>query len=102
MHKIILTAFAAALLVAGPALAQTGATQTPPSPNAGQSAPEPANSLPAGAITTSQGAPQTGVVSGNSGASPSGAPQSQPAAPSGSTGGQPSGAFEKTVPQPAK
>ena len=102
MHKAVLTAFAATVLMAGPALAQSGATQSPPSPNAGNSAPEPANSVPAGAATTPQGAPTTGVVGGTGSASPSGAPQGQPAAPSGSTGGQPSGAFEKTIPQPAK
>ncbi len=39
----------ALLVAAGPAFAQSGATQTPPAPNAGSSAPQSSNSLPAGA-----------------------------------------------------
>lgn len=105
MHKAVLTAFAATVLtaglIAGPALAQSGATQSPPSPNASQNAPSPSNSLPAGSATTSPGAPPTGVVGQTGTGSPSGAAQGMPAAPSGSTGGQPSGAMDKTVPQPA-
>lgn len=105
MHKAVLTVFAAAILSAGliasPALAQSGATQTPPAPNASNSAPEPSNSVPAGAASLSPGAPPTGVVGSTGVGSPSGAGQSAPAAPSGSSGGQPSGAFDKTVPQPA-
>jgi len=110
LHKAVLTTFAATLLSAGlatgPALAQGGATQTPPAPNSGQSAPEPSNSIPSGGATMSPGAPPTGVVGdtavgGSPSASPSGAGQNAPAAPSGSSGGQPSGAFDKTIPQPA-
>lgn len=109
MHKAVLTIAATVLsagLIAGPALAQSGATQTPPAPNASNSAPEPSNSVPAGAATLSPGAPPTGVigdtgVGGSPSATPSGAGQNPPAAPSGSSGGQPSGAFDKTVPQPA-
>ncbi len=110
MHKAVLTAFAATMLsaglIAGPALAQSGATQTPPAPNASNSAPEPSNSIPSGAATLSPGAPPTGVVGGTGvggspSATPSGAGQNAPAAPSGSSGGQPSGAFDKTIPQPA-
>ena len=93
-------------LIAGPALAQSGVTQSPPAPNSGQSAPQPSNSIPSGAATASPGAPPTGVVGDTSvgtprSATPSGAAQAAPAAPSGSSGGQPSGAFDKTVPQPA-
>ena len=38
----------AALFVAGPAFAQSGATQSPPAPNSSSSAPSPATSVPAG------------------------------------------------------
>lgn len=111
MHKAVLTIAATVLsagLIACPALAQSGATQTPPAPNASNSAPEPSNSVPSGAATLSPGAPPTGVVGetnpgggGSQSATPSGAGQNPPAAPSGSSGGQPSGAFDRTVPQPA-
>ena len=52
--RIILsfTAMTIMLGLAGPAFAQAGATQSPPSPNSGASAPTPPNSLPAGAATT--------------------------------------------------
>ena len=109
MHKAVLTAAATLLsagLIAGPALAQSGATQSPPAPNSSNSAPQPSNSVPSGGATLSPGAPPTGVVGdtnvgGSPSASPSGAGQNAPAAPSGSSGGQPSGAFDKTIPQPA-
>ncbi len=39
----------ALMIAAGPVFAQSGATQSPPSPNAGSSAPQTSNSLPAGA-----------------------------------------------------
>lgn len=39
----------ALLVAAGPAFAQSGATQTPPAPNASTSAPQTSNSLPPGA-----------------------------------------------------
>ncbi len=92
----------AALLLAGPAMAQGGTTQTPPASNS-EGAPQPSNSLPAGAATMPQGAPGTGVIgTTDGGASPSGAMQGSPAAPTGSTAEQPSAAFDKTVPTPAK
>ena len=97
------------LLMAAPAFAQNGATSSPPSPNSNQSAPEPANSVPAGALTANPNAPQNpNVSSGVTTSTVTGqqvqpmAPVTTPAAPSGSTANNPSGAFQATVPTPAK
>ena len=45
----------ALLFAAAPALAQSGSTQSPPSPNASSSAPEPTNSVPPGAANMNMG-----------------------------------------------
>ena len=86
--------------LAASAFAQGGDTQNPPAPNAGQSAPTPPNSVPAGSTTSNPGAagggsPTIGAQTGTTG-------MAQPAAPSGSTGNNPSGAFQQTVPKPTQ
>ena len=48
---------AALMLVAAPAFAQSGDTQSPPSPNASSQGPTPANSVPAGALTANPSSP---------------------------------------------
>ena len=109
MQKLVLATVLA--LAAAPAFAQSGVTQSPPSPNAGNSAPEPANSVPAGALTANPNAPQNpnvspGVTTSTATGQPTqpSAPNTTPAAPSGSTSatGNPSAAFSRTVPTPAK
>ena len=99
----------AILLMAAPAFAQSGTTTSPPSPNASNSAPQSANSVPAGALTANPNAPQNpNVSSGITTSTVTGqqvtpmAPVTTPAAPSGSTANNPSGAFQATVPTPAK
>ena len=57
---------ALALLVAtAPAFAQAGATQSPPSPNAGQAQPQSGNSLPAGAANMNTGSVQNPNLAGS-------------------------------------
>ena len=99
--RITLSLAVAALTlgVAGSAFAQ-GDTQNPPAPNAGQSAPTPPNSVPAGSTTSSPsaaggGSPTIGAQTGTAG-------MAQPPAPSGSTGNNPSGAFQQTVSKPTQ
>lgn len=94
-----LAAMALVLGLAAPAFAQSGATQNPPSPNSGSSAPTPPNSLPAGAATSNPNS--AGGATPTMGAQTGTAGMPQPAAPSGSTSNQPSGAFQQTVPQPS-
>ncbi len=93
-----LAAMTLALSLAAPDFAQGGATQNPPSPNSGQSAPTPPNSSPAGGLTTDPSA--AGGASPTMGAQTGATGMAQPAAPSGSTNNQPSGAFDRTVPEP--
>ncbi len=65
MRKMLMMTVAMMGLAAAPAFAQSGATQTPASPNAGSQMPQPANSAPVGAAVP--------------------APQVNPAGPIGST-----------------
>ena len=75
MRKSLLLMSAAALALALPAMAQdTSSTKSPPSPNSGESAPQPTNSIPTGgatatgtmnqpgAVTTTPMAPQPGMA----------------------------------------
>lgn len=94
-----LTILAVALGFAAPAFAQAGATQSPPSPNSGQSAPTPSNSLPAGGLTGNPNAP--GGASPTMGAQTGVTGTPAPAAPTGSTSADPSSAFKQTEPQPS-
>lgn len=94
-----LAAATLALGLAAPAFAQSGATQSPPSPNSGASAPSPSNSAPAGSMTTDPTSP--GGASPTMGAQTGTTGMAQPVAPSGSTGNNPSSAFDRTVPQPS-
>ena len=48
---------AALMLVAAPAFAQSGETQSPPSPNASSQGPTSANSVPPGALTANPSSP---------------------------------------------
>lgn len=88
-------AAAALMLAAAPAFAQSGATQSPPSPNASTSAPTPATSVPEGALTTNPGASTNPNVSGAIGGGPT--------VPAGSLSNAPSPGtpMGNTVPQPA-
>ena len=53
-------------LSAAPAFAQTGATQSPPAPNASSFAPQPVDSVPAGGLTAGPAqSPQVGPVLGS-------------------------------------
>ncbi len=85
----------AMLLIAAPAFAQSGATQSPPSPNSSQSAPQPANSMPPG---VSNVVPGTSLTSG-----PVGSTNTTTGGPGGTVPSQSPGAdaFTKTVPTPA-
>ena len=86
------------LLLSAPAFAQSGASQSPPAPNAGQSAPQPSNSLPAGAQNLNTGSASNPNVSGpvsTTVVTPGAATSPVPAAPAGA---QP---LANTVPAPA-
>ncbi len=85
----------ALILAAAPAFAQSGATQSPPTPNAAASAPTPATSVPAGALTSNPSTTQNPNVSGALGASST--TGSGPAVTPG-TAGAASGAMSNTVP----
>ncbi len=54
----------ALMIVAGPAFAQSGATQSPPSPLAGKSAPQTSNSLPPGAANMNTNSVQNPHLAG--------------------------------------
>ena len=85
------------LLVSSVALAQSGSTQSPPAPNAGNSSPQPANSAPAGATNMNTGTVTNPNASGalsTTTTTPGVAPMAVPAAPAGS---QP---MDTTVPKP--
>ncbi len=95
MTRFVLAA--ALFLAAVPAFAQSGATQSPPSPNASSQGPTSANSVPAGALT----------------ANPSSASNPCPSAGVGSTVTQPgavvltpsvpaAGAGDTTIPTPVR
>lgn len=96
----------ALLLLATPAFAQGGSTMSPPAPNAASAMPEPADSVPAGSLTspdTNEAEITTSTTTGQI------VPNNTqglrtPVAPSGSTGptGNPSDAMSRTVPQPVK
>src|SRR4051812_6210089 len=65
----------ALLLAAGPVFAQAGATQSPPTPNAGASMPQSSNSLPAGAANMNTGSVQNPNLAGSAiGGTTTGAP----------------------------
>ncbi len=81
------------MLAASPVLAQSGATQNPPSPNSGSSAPQPSNSLPAGAATMNNNSVANPNVGGALGTN-----TTTHAAPAAG----PSGAMSTTVPTPAR
>ena len=53
------------VLAAGPVFAQAGATQTPPTPNAGVSQPQSSNSLPPGAANMNTGSVQNPNLAGS-------------------------------------
>ena len=79
-------------LAAGPVLAQGGATQSPPSPNAASAGPQSSNSLPAGASNLNAASPANPNLAGSAiGATTTGAP-----APSAGPGS----AMSTTVPTP--
>ena len=85
---------AALLIAAGPAFAQAGAGQTPPSPNAQTAQPQTMNSLPAGAAN----------MNTNSAANPNLAGQGIGGISTGTpatTSGGPGNASSATVPVPA-
>lgn len=54
----------ALLLLSSPVLAQSGATQSPPAPNAGDSAPQPPSSIPPGAANMNTNSANNPNVSG--------------------------------------
>lgn len=83
------TAFAL-IVAAAPAFAQSGATQSPPTPNAAASAPTPATSVPAGSLTANPSTTQNPNVSGPLGTTGTG---TTPGA-----AGAASGAMSTTVP----
>jgi hypothetical protein len=84
----------ALLLAAGPVFAQAGATQSPPTPNAGASMPQSANSLPAGAANMNTGSVQNPNLAGSAiGGVTTGAPAA--------TSSGPGAATSTTVPKPA-
>lgn len=73
MHKTLLMSAALLGLASGPVLAQntTSTTMSPPAPNAGNSVPQPTNSLPTGGSTTTRMTPGDNV--GTTSVGPSGA-----------------------------
>ena len=84
----------ALLLCAGPAFAQGGASQTPPSPNAGSAQPQSNASLPAGASNMNSGSAANPNLAGSA---LGGASTSAPA----TTSGGPGNASSMTTPVPA-
>lgn len=88
----------AILLLSSPVLAQSGSTQSPPAPNSGSSAPQPANSIPPGATNMNSGStanPNVGGALGTTVVTPSATPAPATTAPAG----QPP--MAETVPAPA-
>ena len=88
----------ALILLSTPVFAQSGASSSPPSPNASSSAPEPANSLPPGAANMNIGSssnPNVGGALGSTAVTPGASPAPMSAAP---TAQQP---MANTVPVPA-
>jgi len=86
------------LLMSASAFAQGGSSQSPPAPSGGQSAPQPANSLPAGAANMNTGSasnPNAGGPVSSTAVSPGATASPVPAAPAGN---QP---MADTVPAPA-
>ncbi len=68
MRKVLITA--AVLALAAPGAFAQGSTQSPPAPNASQSVPEAANSLPAGGQTGTGTTPPAGVTTGTTATTP--------------------------------
>ena len=99
MTKLIPTL--AILLMAAPAFAQGGSTQSPPAPNSSSSAPQPANSLPGGTSNLNTGSAANPNPSGAVGSTntATGQPTSPVTAPPASGAGD---AFSRTVPTPAR
>lgn len=88
----------AILLLSSPVFAQSGTTQSPPAPNAGNSAPQPSSSLPSGAAnmnTNSVANPNVSGPVGTTVVTPNAATTPMTAAP---TAQQP---MANTVPAPA-
>jgi len=86
------------LLMSASAFAQSGASQSPPAPSGNESAPQPANSLPAGATNMNTGSasnPNAGGPVSTTAVSPGATASPVPAAPAGN---QP---MANTVPVPA-
>ena len=86
------------LLLSAPAFAQSGASQSPPAPNGGENAPQPSNSLPAGAANMNTGSASNPNVSGpvsTTIVSPGAVATPAPAAPAGAP------PLANTVPAPA-
>ncbi len=66
----------ALLVAAGPVFAQSGATQSPPAPNASSSAPQTSNSLPAGSANMNTNSTQNPNLAGQAvGGTVTGAPR---------------------------
>ena len=96
MNKLV--SALALLLLSAPAFAQGGASQSPPAPNGGESAPQPSNSLPAGAANLNTGSASNPNASGpvsTTAVSPGAVAAPVPAAPAGSP------PLADTVPAPA-
>lgn len=83
----------ALLLAAGPVLAQGGATQYPPAPNASSAMPQSPNSLPAGVANYNQNSPANPYIAGQAIGGYNGNTGTTTVAP-----GQPASGM--TVPQP--
>ena len=78
-------AAAALMLVAAPAFAQSGETQSPPSPNANSQGPTSANSVPAGALTANPSSPNNPFPSAGVGTTVTGPTTTAPAPAGAST-----------------
>ena len=91
----------AVMLLAAPAFAQSGATQSPPAPNSASSAPQPANSLPGGTSNLNTGSVSNPNTSGalSTTNTTTGQQTSPVTAPPASGAGD---AFSRTVPTPAR
>lgn len=88
----------AILLLSSPVFAQSGSTQNPPAPNAGESAPQPSGSVPPGAANMNTNSTSNPNISGplsTTVVTPNAATTPMPAAP---TTQQPTAG---TVPAPA-
>ncbi len=91
----------AILLLSSPVFAQSGSTQVPPSPNAGESAPQPSSSAPPGATNMNTNSTSNPNVSGPVGTTvvtPNAVPAPMTAAPAVPAVPQP---LANTVPAPA-